>query len=73
MNKNTNRYENLTFNYYFKTLLTNFSSCNFNLDHKKFHEKLLIDVRQNFIKFINIFVKFDLIYSSYNSKFKKLR
>ena len=68
LKKNTEpstRYNQLTFPYFFKTLIRVFSRCNFHLSPSTFKLNLITDINVNFFKFINTFSKFNILYKSY--------
>ena len=67
------RYNQLTFSYFFKTLIRSFSRCNFHLKLSAFKTNLLTDINVNFLKFIKTFSKFNILYKSYNFNAKKFR
>ena len=67
------RYNQLTFSYFFKTLIRAFFKCNFHLKLSAFKNNLLTYINVNFLKFIKTFSKFNILYKSYNFNAKKFR
>ena len=54
------RYNQLTFSYFFKTLIRAFFKSNFHLKLSAFKINLLTDINVNFLKFIKTFSKFNI-------------
>ena len=67
------RYNQQTFSYFFRKLITNFIKSDFNLDFKFFILKMATDLKSNFLNFIKTFSKFNITYRYYNFNFKKLK
>ena len=67
------RYNQLTFSYFFRTVLRTFLKCNFNSSLSVFKTKLIEEVNVNFLKFIKTFSKFNILYKSFNFNAKKFR
>ena len=66
------KYETLTFKYFFPTLLSTFKSLDFSLRRDSFRAQINLELKENLKTFLEKFPKFDIKYSAFFRKKKKL-
>jgi hypothetical protein len=66
------KYETLTFNYFFPKLLSTFKSFDFSLRKDSFKTQVNLDLKESLKTFLEKFPKFDIKYSAFFRKKKKL-
>jgi hypothetical protein len=67
------KYETLTFKYFFPKLLSTFKSFDFSLRKDSFKTQVNLDLKESLKTFLEKFPKFDIKYSTFFRKKKKLR
>ena len=71
--ENSNKFNQLTFSYFFLRLKKIFINANFYLPLNLFKSELIVNMNSNFNKFISNFSKFNIDYKHYNFNAKKFR
>ena len=71
--ENTNKFNQLTFSYFFPRLINNFLNCNFNLPVNLFKSQLISNMNSNLNNFLKLFSKFNIDYKHYNFNAKKFK
>ena len=64
--ENINRFSQQTFCYFFKKILANFRNLNFHLNFFSFKKELLKDMEIIFFRLSDIFLNFNIKFSSFN-------